>query len=368
MATGDGTPPPPAAALVALAAGFADGGLIANLETELTLIESAAGPLPLSRNHGQAPTCYLCCPSVAYLDYAQAELRHFSTRPALRAALHALLGMARPLLTASGLDRQVQPNNWLLATNPVPALDPADLSRVTADLLARSPDHAVVWRSLNAVSDAAMIATFRAAGYQLLPARQVYLLDCRTAPPPLHRDERRDRALLASADYRAIPPEDIEPPDYVRIADLYARLYLDRYTPLNPAYTARFIAAAHESGLIAFHGLRSATGELDGVIGFFERGDVMTAPIVGYDTSLPAPLGLYRRLMAIGLGRARERRQLFNMSAGAAGFKRNRGAVPALEYTAVYAAHLPLRRRLAIAAIRGILESVGIPVIRRFAL
>lgn len=368
MAAGDGAPSPPAAALAGLATGLADGSLIANLKTELTLVDTAAGPLPLSCNHGREPTCYLCCPSVAYLDYAQAELRHFSARPGLRVALHALLGMARPLLTSSGLDRQVQPNNWLLATNPLPALEEAELSRITAGLTARFPDHAVVWRSLNAVSDAPVLATFRAAGYQLLPARQVYLFDCRGAPPPLHRDEKRDRALLAAPDYRVVAPEQIGTADYRRISDLYARLYLDRYTPLNPAYTARFIGAVHEQGLIAFHGLRSAAGQLDAVIGLFEQGEVMTAPIVGYDTALPVAVGLYRRLMAIGLARARERRRLFNMSAGAAGFKRNRGAVAALEFTAVYAAHLPFRRRLAIAAIRGILESVGIPVLRRFAL
>ncbi|MBK8085307.1 MAG: GNAT family N-acetyltransferase [Devosia sp.] len=358
---------PPAAALAALSADLGDG-LIANLATELALLDTPAGALPVSRNDGRTPTCYICCPSVAYLDYAQAELRHLSARPALRIALSALVGAARPLLALSGLDRQVQPNNWLLATNPVPALDEADLSRVTAGLVARYPDHAVVWRSLNAESDAATLVAFRAAGYQLLPARQVHLLDCRGPPPPLHRDDRRDRALLSAADYRPIGPAEIGTADYPRIAALYARLYLDRYTPLNPHYTARFIAAVHERGLIAFHGLRNDTGELDGVIGFFDRGEVMTAPIVGYDTALPAALGLYRRLMAIGLGRARERRLLFNMSAGAAGFKRNRGAVSALEFTAVYARHLPLRRRLAIAAIRGILETVGIPVLRRFAL
>jgi hypothetical protein len=45
---------------------------------------------------------------------------------------------------------------------------------------------------------------------------------------------------------------------------------------------------------------------------------IMTAPIVGYDSTLPPDTGLYRMLMALGTRRARQRKMLYNMSAGAA--------------------------------------------------
>ena len=45
-------------------------------------------------------------------------------------------------------------------------------------------------------------------------------------------------------------------------------------------------------------------------------------------------------LMALAMKRARERKMLYNMSAGAASFKRNRGCIAALEYSAVYNAGL----------------------------
>lgn len=343
------------------------GAFIDNLETVLSPVGTSVGDLPVSRNEGKPRTCYVCCPTVAYLEYALSELRHFTGHPALSAALHGLVNASRPLLALSGVDRHVQLNNWLLATNPVPDLGQAELRALTDRFVAAHPRHALVWRSLNAVSDAARLESFAAAGYDLFPARQVYLLDCRSTPPPVHRDERRDLALLAGDDYAVEPPERLDAGDYARMAELYGHLYLEKYTRLNPQYSAAFMARAHRGGLISFYGLRR-NGRLDGIIGFFDAGDVMTAPIVGYDTALPQSLGLYRRLMAIGMRRARENRVLYNMSAGAAGFKRNRGGVPAIEYAAVYTRHLPRRQRIACWIVRAVLERVGRTLLTRFEL
>ena len=104
------------------------------------------------------------------------------------------------------------------------------------------------------------------------------------------------------------------------------------------------------------------------MIAFFEADDTMTAPIVGYETSLPQALGLYRRLMALAARRARAGRLLLNMSAGAAAFKRNRGGVAAIEYSAVFTRHLPLRHRVAAWLVRVLLDTIGLPLLRRFEL
>ena len=350
-----------------LAMGQQSGGaFIDNLETVLTGVATSVGALPVTRNDGKR-TCYVCCPTVAYLDYALSELRHFGGHPLLSAALYGLVNISRPVLALSGVDRHIQLNNWLLATNPLPDMGEAELHALTAQLVAAHPRHAIVWRSVNARSDAGKLQRFAAAGYDLFPARQVYLFDCRTAAPHVHRDERRDAALLAAGDYAVIGPEQIGPGDYARMADLYRDLYLEKYTYLNPQYSADFMAAAHRGGLISFHGLRR-DGRLDGILGFFEVGDVMTVPLVGYDRSLPQALGLYRRLMAIAMRRARDRHVLFNMSAGAAEFKRNRGGVTAIEYAAVYTRHLPVRQRIACWIVRAVLERIGKTLLSRFEL
>lgn len=341
--------------------------LISNLTTEMRDIEIGGSRLPLTVNDG-APTCYICCPSVAYLDYAEDELRHFKARPWLKMALRGLIGAARPLLRASGFDRQVQPNNWLFSTNIIPDLTANQIAEVTEAVAKQWPGHVVLWRSLNDVCHSQLLPRFKACGYSTLPSRQIYIFDARGAAPRVHRDEARDRNLLDQADFRVVGPDEIGQGDFERMAWLYQKLYLDKYTWLNPRYTPLFMQLAHQNGLLSFHGLRNGNGVLDGVIGFFEQGDTLTAPIVGYDTVQTAETGLYRRLMALALLRARDRRMLYNMSAGAAAFKRHRGGVAAVEYSVVYNRHLSPGRRAAGRCVRTVLDTVGVAVLKGLAL
>jgi hypothetical protein len=59
---------------------------------------------------------------------------------------------------------------------------------------------------------------------------------------------------------------------------------------------------------------------------------------------------------------------LYNLSAGAASFKQNRGGVRALEYSAIYNVGSSPKQRLAAFVVRKILERVGVPVLRSFEL
>lgn len=343
--------------------------MIGNLSTDLGLHRVGSSSLPTTTNSDPfRPTCYLCCPSVAYIDYAREELRHFSGFPMMSRMFGALLKLAYPLIRATQLDRQVQINNWLLATNPVPDVALDALKLATREIVQNNPGHIVIWRSLNDYSDRDAIAIFRQAGYQMYPARQIYMFDCRNAEPGLHRDERRDRALLENGAFEFVPSTMFREDDFPRAELLYQHLYLEKYTWLNPQYSSTFMKSMLAGGILEFQGLRAQNGQLGGVIAFFDRGRTMTAPIVGYDSSLPQETGLYRMLMALALGRARRRRMLFNMSAGAASFKRNRGGVSALEYSAVYNSSLSPKHRLAGLVVRKILEWVGIPVLRSFEL
>ncbi|MGO4566958.1 GNAT family N-acetyltransferase [Rhizobium sp. 2YAF20] len=343
--------------------------LIGKLDTIVTTLRMGQLLLPVTINDRRlSPTCYLCCPSVAYIAYAREELRNLAESPAAKRAMDSLLRLAAPLMRMTGFDHQIQPNNWLLATNICCALNVAEIHEVTQELCAFHPGMAIVWRSLNDVSDARMLAFFRACGYGLYPARQVYLFDCRQGPVRVHRDEKRDTLLLAQPDFSVVEPRDIALTDFQRIEVLYAKLYLQKYTYLNPQYSALWLQQMHEAGVLQFYGLRNRDGQLDGIAGFFDRGDVMSAPVVGYDTTIDLKAGLYRRLMAIALQRARDRRLLFNMSAGAAAFKRNRGGIAAIEYSAIYNRHLSWKNRAAATFVRAILRNIGIPIMRNYRL
>lgn len=343
--------------------------LIANLKAKIETFDVAGRVFPLTLNDADdAPNCYICCPTSAYIDYAMDETRNFAAHPLLRRALNALIGACAPLVRASGLDHQAQVNNWLYSTNPVPLLDRPTVAALRANLIERFPDRTIVIRSLNDIADPATIAALKAEGFRMLAARQIYIFADRSAAPAMTRDMKRDRARLRATPFERVGNDDFAEADYTRAAQLYTMLYLDKYTPLNPHYTARYIAEMHRRGIISLVGLRRPGGELVAVTGLFENGITLTQPIVGYDTSLPVGEGLYRMMMAMAQDHATARGLFFNMSAGAAGFKRRRGAVAAIEFNAVFAGHLPRRRRVAIRVMETVLALVGIPLLRRFEL
>jgi hypothetical protein len=344
--------------------------LIANLITRVDQTEVAGRAYPLTFNdRGQAGNCYICNPVTAYIDYALEETRNFGAHPALRHAVRGLIRACAPLVRASGIDHQVQINNWLLSTNPMPDLDLAAAAALRDRLTAAHPDRALVLRSLNDMADGASLANLRAAGFRLLPARQIYLHAADGAQHPPSNDMKRDLAMIARSGLHVVGNDGFTMADYDRSTTLYAMLYIQKYTPLNPAYTALYLAEMHRAGLIALRGLRAPdSGDLVAVTGLFENGRTLTQPIVGYDTTLPLKAGLYRMAMAMAQDHARQSGLFFNMSAGAAAFKRHRQALPAIEYTAVFADHLPRGQRIALRVMEEVLTRTGIPLLRRFEL
>ena len=351
--------------LVRMFAGASEGALIGNLRVDLRHI--TVGDLSFPMTISDPPNGYLCSPTVAYIDYALEELRHFARNPVLRGTLATLIRACRPLVRATGLDRQVQPNNWLFSTNPVPAIDLGTTTMLRDQLLKDHPDRAIVIRSLNSYADKDSMTALTGAGFRLLPARQVYLLDHRKRQPP-SRDMKRDAKLLRDSGYAIVSGADFNAADFTRAAELYGQLYLDHYSTLNPHYTPAFLSQAQADGLLQMTGLRGPDGRLDGVLGLFRNGDTLTAPLLGYDTDKPKELGLYRMLTALGTAEGARHGLLQNRSAGAASFKRNRNAVPAIEYTAVYVDHLGWRARMATALLVSLLTRVGVPIMQRYAL
>jgi hypothetical protein len=342
-------------------------GLIANLDVQVDHLDTACGPLPVTIHDGGGGQAWVCSPRTTYADCAAEEAVRY-----LPAALAPLAAPAiAPLghvLDWSGLDRNVAINNWLLSTNVYPALGGHEPARLLAQAVQRWPRHSIWFRSLNPVHTPDWITALQAAGCRLVASRQVYLYQDLDSLPRRHQNLARDLRLLQRTPLHYCDDAGMGEADYARIAELYHMLYVGKYSRYNPVYSAGFLRAWHRAGLLHFHGYRDADGQLQTIVGLFGNGQVVTSPIVGYNTALPVGLGLYRLATACVYRHAAQRRLQINFSAGAAHFKRLRGGRAAIEYSAVYAGHLPGRTRRTLDLLSAATCKAAAPLLRRLKL
>jgi hypothetical protein len=341
--------------------------LIANLQTRVEILHIGDCALPVTINEGESDNTWICSPLTTYWRYAVEEMRRHShavwSVPIL--GLSTIYGY---LLKIAQIDHAIAINNWMISTNIYPSLASVPLSPIIASARQRWPEHAIWFRSLNYEHNAEWLGALQEHGFVLIPSRQVYLFEDLVTCIHEHTCLQRDMKLLRSTRLHRIASDDVEPGEYARIAELYKLLYLDKYSTLNPQYTEHFMREWHRAGLLHFHGFKSEDGQLQAIVGIFQQGKTITAPIVGYNTALPQKLGLYRLLMACVFEHALQIGGGVNLSAGAANFKRLRGGKPAIEYSAVLASHMPKKTRLAIAFLNLVTRSIGVPVMKHFKL
>lgn len=356
-----------ARAFAAIHAGCAVETLVPNLHARIESLTSAAGDLPVSVHDSHADDAWVCSPRSTYADYAAEEAARYLPAWAGPPTQRTIGSLGR-VLQWSGIDQAVSINNWLLSTNlypPLPRVDPTALLQQARE---RWPAHTLWFRSLNAHDNADWLAALQAAGCQAVTSRQVYLYDDFDRLATRHGNLKADLALLRRTPLRHSFDADIVDTDYARIAELYALLYIGKHSRFNPVYTEAFLRLWHRAGLLTFEGFRADDGRLSCIVGLFRQGRTATAPIVGYDTAQPQKAGLYRLATACAYRLCQANGWRLNFSAGAAGFKRLRGGVASVEYSAVYARHLPRRTRAAVDALSTLTCRIGTPLLRRFRL
>ncbi|MCM3133387.1 GNAT family N-acetyltransferase [Paenibacillus polysaccharolyticus] len=340
-----------------------------NVNTTLLLARIDNLVLPVTVNDEEYDNAYVCSPYTHYVRYAKQELIMLQ-KPMLEKGLSMLLSLIGWGMKKSRINKVVHINNWLLSTNLYPAMTAEQATQLLERVKDRYPGHTVIFRSLSSELHSNLITGLQEAGCRSIPSRQIYLYQ---AYDPNFGNAKsrwllkRDQALLNKHGYELVSGADIVESDIPRIVELYRMLYLEKYSYDNPQFNERFIAGAMATGALSLHGLRKE-GRLDAVMGYFCRNGVMTTPLFGYDTDIPQSVGLYRMLSACLIGQAQNNRVLLHESAGAAQFKRNRGAIADFEYSAVYDRHLSFRRRWCWALLDRLLNSIGVPLMRRMKL
>ncbi|MGQ8872677.1 GNAT family N-acetyltransferase [Paenibacillus sp. TSA_86.1] len=340
-----------------------------NVNTTLLLARIDNLVLPVTVNEEEYNNAYVCSPYTHYVRYAKQELTMLQ-KPVLEKGLSLLLTFIGWGMKKSRINKVVHVNNWLFSTNLYPAMTSEQAIHILTAIRERYPQHTVIFRSLSSKLHTNLITGLQEAECRCIPSRQIYLYQ---ADDPNFGNAKsrwllkRDQVLLGKHGYELVSGADITEADIPRIVELYRMLYLEKYSYDNPQFSEHFIATARANGILSLHGLRKE-GRLDAVMGYFCRNGVMTTPLFGYDTDVPQSVGLYRMLSACLIEQARNNGMLLHESAGAAQFKRNRGAIADFEYSAVYDRHLSFRRRWCWALLDRLLNSIGVPLMRRMKL
>ena len=332
-----------------------------NLDTRAGVMVVEGSTWPITVGEGASGNSYPCSLRTQYVRYPLAEL---GLVPGvwMRAAARAGISGLDVLLAVARVDRVVQWSSLLLSTNLHPASLRAVVGGATRLLVERFPTHAVLVKNVHGREDAALPAAFSDAGYELITSRQIYFFDGRAGGFRARSTVKRDAKEFGQLrDYAVVEHGEITREDVPRVAALYRQLYVEKHSRLNPRYTELFVERALREGWLEFRGLRHVSGRLDGVFGCFTHGETSSTPFIGYDTTLPAELGLYRHLVTLLLKQVSVRGQLLNYSSGAGDFKRRRGGEPVIEFNAVYTRHLTPARRAAFVGLREVANRVARP-------
>lgn len=310
--------------------------------------------------------CWLTSLATAYGQAARDETAR-EVRGLEAVAFKALSLIAEALLRLGQADRAVYANHLLFSTSLYGDWRGDDLAPALDALKTEFPDRAIIWRSLNEADHGALTARMAALGGRRLLSRIVWRL-----PDPAHdwaprRDARDDQRLADAQDLRVKTAHDLSDAELARMHVLYTDLYRAKYSRTNPDYGLALLRAAIESGVLTARVIRNGDGVIEGFVGEHVYQGALVNPLLGYDRALPQTRGLYRVAMAASMPRAIAEGLLVNWSAGAGGFKRNRGARPALEYCMVFDDHLPAWRRLTYRALAAALDALA-PMLERIAL
>lgn len=316
---------------------------IANVDTEINVLQYQDVTLPFSINHSEYETSYVCSPYNAFVSYGRDALLT-SIPTLLRAPLKAIInGLASPLKWMR-INRCVQLNNRLWATNLYPEQSELPVYNMRRYFTKAYPDHALAFRSLTQSLNQNVITKLKSDGFILLPSRPVCMIDYRTSLPMRKNSSKNDKRHLNNTRYQLI---DIHDTHYsAELHQLYHKLYIEQHSPHNPQFTPLFFHTCIEQKAMEIKALQDPlTGKLVAMLGLFIEGDILTVPFCGYDTALDKKQQLYPILNAITAQFCHERQLMCHASAGAMDYKRARGGTEEMEYTAIYVNHLPWFRQ-----------------------
>lgn len=321
--------------------------------------------LPVVKADNNFEDCYTCSTFGYYISYALQSL-HIIENKLLRSLVSNILRGFGKFAKLGKINSVIYVNNWLFSTDLYPQeLDGDKVKRIVDYLKVQFPEHAISFRSLNPLTTPKLKHEMEKLGLKQIATRQVYITDATKESIFQTRILKSDLKLMRETSYQVVDTEQMSLSDRYTLIALYRSLYLDQHSSLNPQFNENYIHHAIDQGLLHIRALKGKDS-IDGVVGFFERSGVMMCPILGYDKNHPQNGVIYRLLSTTLLLEAKQRQLIFNQSAGASFYKKTRRAEGCIETMGIYIDHLPFKRRLPWNILRKLINTVGIPAMKKY--
>lgn len=278
------------------------------------------------------------------------------------------------LLYMAGIEGGIFINNWLIATNiHTNNFDISTILDTIQQLKTNNPTNLpFIVRSLTHKLNSNLIKDLLDNDFLIIPTRQVWIIDNIGSVEWLsHKDVKRDIKLESDAIKNSdwIIARDFSEADWDRTVYLYNKLYREKYPEYNPAYTKEFFKAASLSGWMNLKGIRYHNeNDLSGIVGVIERDNIYATPVLGYDTSKPQKLGLYRRLQLQAFNTTNSTGGILHCSGGAGLFKKQRGAISQVEFAAIYTKDMNALQLKSIKLLSKMLELIAVPYLEQHVL
>jgi len=328
---------------------------IKNCHADIYVLKVDHHVLPIVVAHEAEENSYVCSPFSHYFGNFT-RLTHLIDVPLIAPLLRKLVNRIGVLCNSGGINSVVYVNNWLFSTDLYPkGLTTKQILLIVKLLNEKFSAHAIVFRSLNSLTNTPLLQTLKECAFKLIASRQVYLTDATQEAIFKTRIVKSDLKLWRETSYQLTIEESLSKEDRSAFLKLYNALYIDQHTYLNPQFTESYINHLVDQQLLNFIVLRSQ-GVVKGIAGYLECDGVMFCPLFGYDKTQEEHQQIYRLLNTSLLIEAKSKGLIFHQSSGASFYKKVRRAKDYIETKAIYTDHLPFKQRAVWSCFRGIVN------------
>ena len=185
---------------------------VENIDTKLSVLTIDDIVIPLTINDAEYENSYVCSP---YSQYVSSGLFVISKmkNALLRKFLSFFVKLMGKGMRSGKLNKVITVNNWLFTTCPPINIDKEKAERIKEFLTKKFPDHAIFFRTIDQQTGSACYNALKAAGFDFIPSRHIYLTHGNDESVFQTRVFKSDLKFLKDSNVGIVKPHEISEPE-----------------------------------------------------------------------------------------------------------------------------------------------------------